>query len=204
MVFSKSLAFAIPFLLRLVVAAVGDEEFVFNGFNDSSGWTLQGSAVVLPNGILNLGATNSSSVAYPNSLAFYPSPFQMRNLTDSSTFSFSATFAFAILPYEDSARDGIAFVIAPNTSFTNVTRYDYFGLLDREDSGKSSNHLAYIELDIWCDREFGDIDNNHVGININSLKSSRSSPAGYYMDDPFSDLHPLRLSSGKVMQVWID
>jgi hypothetical protein len=214
MMFSKSLAFAIPFLLPLVLATIADEEFVFNGFNDSSGWDLQGSAVMLQNGILSLGTTNAS-IVQPKSHAFYPSPFQMRNLTDSSIFSFSATFAFAILPSDDdespsslygysSVRDGITFVIAPNTSFTNVTSYGPFGLLDPKDNGKSSNHLVYIELDIRYNREFGDIDDNHVGVNINSLNSSRSSPAGYYTEDPFSDLQPLRLSSGKEMQVWID
>jgi len=214
MMFSKSLAFAIPFLLPLVLATIADEEFVFNGFNDSSGWDLQGSAVMLKNGILGLGTTNAG-IVQPKSHAFYPSPFQMRNLTDSSIFSFSATFAFSILPSNcdespnslyrySSTDDGITFVIAPNTSFTNVTSYGSFGLLDPNNNGKLSNHLVSIELDIRYNREFGDIDDNHVGININSLNSSVSSPAGYYTDDTFSDLHPLRLSSGKEMQVWID
>ncbi|XP_066393237.1 L-type lectin-domain containing receptor kinase SIT2-like [Miscanthus floridulus] len=214
MMFSKSLAFAIPFLLPLVLATIADEEFVFNGFNDSSGWDLQGSAVMLKNGILSLGTTNAR-IVQPKIHAFYPSPFQMRNLTDSSIFSFSATFAFSILPSNcdespnslyrySSTGDGITFVIAPNTSFSNVTSYGSFGLLDPNDNGKLSNHLVSIELDIRYNREFGDIDDNHVGININSLNSSVSSPAGYYTDDTFSDLHPLRLSSGKEMQVWID
>jgi len=214
MMFSKSLAFAIPFLLPLVLATIADEEFVFNGFNDSSGWDLQGSAVMLKNGILSLGNTNAG-IVQPKSHAFYPSPFQMRNLTDSSIFSFSATFAFSILPSDcdespnslyrySTTDDGITFVIAPNTSFTNVTSYGSFGLLDPNNNGKLSNHLVSIELDIRYNREFGDIDDNHVGININSLNSSVSSPAGYYTDDTFSDLHPLRLSSGKEMQVWID
>ena len=212
--FSKSLAFAILFLPPLVLATIADEEFVFNGFNDSSGWDLQGSAVMLKNGILSLGNTNAG-IVQPKSHAFYPSPFQMRNLTDSSIFSFSATFAFSILHSNcdespnslyrySSTGDGITFVIAPNTSFTNVTSYGSFGLLDPNNNGKLSNHLVSIELDIRYNREFGDIDDNHVGININSLNSSVSSPAGYYTDDTFSDLHPLRLSSGKEMQVWID
>jgi len=158
MMFSKSLAFAIPFLLPLVLATIADEEFVFNGFNDSSDWDLQGSAVMLKNGILSLGTTNAG-IVQPKSHAFYPSPFQMRNLTDSSFFSFSATFAFSILPSDgdespnslyrySSTGDGITFVIAPNTSFTNVTTsYGSFGLLDPNHSGKSSNHLVYIEID---------------------------------------------------------
>ena len=71
MMIFKNLLCAILFLLPLVLAAVTDEEFVFNGFNGSSGWALQGSAVMLPNGILSLGATNSASIAYTKSLRQY-------------------------------------------------------------------------------------------------------------------------------------
>jgi len=50
--------------------------------------------------------------------------------------------------------------------------------------------------------EFDDINDNHVGIDINDLKSANSTPAGYYDDyDRFRDLS---LSSGYPMQVWID
>ncbi|XP_066389352.1 L-type lectin-domain containing receptor kinase SIT2-like [Miscanthus floridulus] len=214
MMFSKSLAFAILFLLPLVFAAI--DEFVFNGFNGTAGsWVLDGSAVILPTGVLSLAATNSvhnnDESFYSPSHAFYPSPFQMRNLTDGSLLSFSATFVFAILPSNQSPYrlprngDGIAFFLAPNTSFTTLrTSYGSFGLVDIDDSGKSANHLLYIELDTTYDSMFDDIDDNHVGINVNSLNSSRSSPAGYYTAGPFSDLHPVRLSSGKEMQVWID
>ncbi|CAO2148172.1 unnamed protein product [Urochloa humidicola] len=137
----------------------------------------------------------------------------MRNDTDGSMFSFSATFVFAIRPsqnvwpplYNHSTGDGIAFVLAPTTSFTTVaTSHGSFGLLALDDNSKPSNHLLFIELDTTYNTEFGDIDDNHVGINVNSLNSSRSSPAGYYTDDPLSDLHSLRLSSGKEQQVWID
>ncbi|CAO1948849.1 unnamed protein product [Urochloa humidicola] len=133
----------------------------------------------------------------------------MRNLTDGSLLSFSATFAFAIPPSDDQLSDslynGLAFVLAPTASFPpRATTSGSFGLLDLKDDGKPSNHLLYIELDTAYNSMLDDIDDNHVGINVNSLKSSRSSPAGYYTDDPFSDLHPLRLSSGKEMQVWVD
>jgi len=214
MMFSKSLAFAILFQLPLVFAAI--DEFVFNGFNGTAdGWVLDGSAVILPTGVLSLAATNSVHNDYESfyspSHAFYPSPFQMRNLTDGSLLSFSATFIFAILPSNQSPYslprkgDGIAFFLAPNTSFTSLrTSYSSFGLVDIDDNGKSANHLLYIELDTTYNSMFDDIDDNHVVINVNSLNSLLSSPAGYYMTGPFSDLHPLRLSSGNEMQVWID
>ncbi|GJN10346.1 hypothetical protein PR202_ga28433 [Eleusine coracana subsp. coracana] len=188
----KSSICAILFLLPLIFST--DDGFVFNGFNGSSGWVMDGGSDVLPNGILALGN------------AFYSSPFQMRNHSDGSVFSFSATFAFVIPPATGSGRDGIAFVLAPNISLSTVRTYGggMFGLLSPGDNGNPSNHLLCIELDTLYNEKFADIDDNHVGIDANSLNSSRSSPAGYYTDNPFSDLHPLRLSSGREMQVWID
>ncbi|TVU40981.1 hypothetical protein EJB05_14467, partial [Eragrostis curvula] len=210
----KSSACAILFVLPLALAAAN--EFVFNGFNGTTEWAIDGSAAILPNGILSLAPTNidtSKVRSISRSHAFYSSPFQMRNLTDGSIFSFSATFAFVILPSNPfpyrrfSTGDGIAFVLAPGTSFSTApANYGSgaFGLFNLSDNGNSSNHLLCIELDTNYNEEFDDIDDNHVGIDVNSMNSSRSSPAGYYTDEPFSDLHPVRLSGGKEMQVWID
>ena len=39
-----------------------------------------------------------------------------------------------------------------------------------------------VELDTIQNKEFGDINNNHIGINLNGLNSSTSQPAGYYDD----------------------
>uniref|UniRef100_I1Q7U7 Protein kinase domain-containing protein n=1 Tax=Oryza glaberrima TaxID=4538 RepID=I1Q7U7_ORYGL len=178
------------------------DKLVFNGFSNSS-LVLDGSAAVLPNGILKLA--NGSSYAYTKGHAFFPSPIQLRNSTEGSIFSFSATFIFAMLhtlPLEEG--DGIAFFLAAHTNFTGTGISGDFGLPAEDDNGKSLDHILSIELDTLHNERFGDIDDNHVGININSLNSSQSSPAGYYTDEPYSILHPLRLKSGEEMQVWID
>ncbi|CAF1803834.1 unnamed protein product [Brassica napus] len=47
-------------------------------------------------------------------------------------------------------------------------------------NGDSSNHIIAVELDIHKNDEFGDIDDNHVGININGMRSNISASAGYY------------------------
>ncbi|CAH8265848.1 unnamed protein product [Arabidopsis lyrata] len=72
---------------------------------------------------------------------------------------------------------------------TNTKKHVYGQAFDDEpfpfknstnDNGKSSNHVIAVELDIHKDDEFGDINDNHVGININGMRSNISAPAGYF------------------------
>lgn len=202
--FSSRLVSSVLFMMMIPALTMAVDKLVFNGFSNSS-LVLDGSAAVLPNGILKLA--NGSSYAYTKGHAFFPSPIQLRNSTDGSIFSFSATFIFAMLhtlPLEEG--DGIAFFLAAQyTNFTGTGISGDFGLPAEDDDGsKSLDHILSIELDTLHNEKFGDIDDNHVGININSLNSSQSSPAGYYTDEPYSILHPLRLKSGEEMQLWID
>ncbi|KAL0666008.1 hypothetical protein Bca4012_028712 [Brassica carinata] len=65
------------------------------------------------------------------------------------------------------------------TTLTNTKKHAY-GQAFEENNGDSSNHIIAVELDIHKDDEFGDIDDNHVGININGMRSKISASAGYY------------------------
>jgi hypothetical protein len=77
------------------------------------------------------------------------------------------------------------------------------GLFNDGNNGNASNHILAVELDTVQNNEFGDIDSNHVGININGLNSLNSSSAGYY-DDKSGSFYNLTLMSSEVMRVWID
>ncbi|TMX00623.1 hypothetical protein EJD97_000441, partial [Solanum chilense] len=79
----------------------------------------------------------------------------------------------------------------------------YLGLLNASDIGNFSNHIFAVEFDTVRDFEFGDIDDNHVGININSLESNKSAAAGYFINDQNSK-QDLNLKSGKVILVWVE
>ncbi|GAU38787.1 hypothetical protein TSUD_163620 [Trifolium subterraneum] len=71
--------------------------------------------------------------------------------------------------------------------------------------GNSSNHVFGVEFDTLKSLEFADIDNNHVGIDINDLKSANSTTAGYY--DNYNNewfIRDISLSSGDPIQVWIE
>ncbi|KAK9051702.1 hypothetical protein SSX86_028330 [Deinandra increscens subsp. villosa] len=77
------------------------------------------------------------------------------------------------------------------------------GLFSRAVDGNSSNHVFGVEFDVFRNEEFRDINDNHVGIDVNSLTSVNSSEAGYY-EDQDGGFRTLQLNSGGNYQVWID
>ncbi|CAM8965144.1 unnamed protein product [Rhodiola kirilowii] len=79
----------------------------------------------------------------------------------------------------------------------------YLGLLNSTDNGNFSNHIFAVEFDTVQDFEFRDINDNHVGVNINSMVSSASVAAGFYSDDD-DQARDLNLKSGKTIQAWIE
>ncbi|KAK9154342.1 hypothetical protein Sjap_001822 [Stephania japonica] len=80
----------------------------------------------------------------------------------------------------------------------------YLGLFNSTTNGEPSNHVVAVELDTIYSSEFGDINNNHVGIDINSLRSVESIPAGYYDDNNNGGFRNLSLIGGETMQAWIE
>ncbi|KAK5804254.1 L-type lectin-domain containing receptor kinase IV.1-like [Gossypium arboreum] len=186
-------------LLLISFAAAEDVSFIYNGFR-SANLNLDGIAELTSNGLLKL--TNKTMQQKGN--AFYPHLVDFKNSTNGSVFSFSSTFVFAILPeYPTLSGHGIAFVIAPTKGLPGSLPSQYLGLFNESNNGNDTNHVVAVELDTIQSKEFGDINDNHVGIDINGLKSATSFPAGYYEDDSH-DFKNLTLISGKQMQVWVE
>lgn len=172
----------------------------YNGFNEvGTNITLNGVAGIDKNGIIQL--TNKTSRLLGQ--AFYSSPLRFKSSPNSSASSFSTSFAFAIDPeYPKLGGHGLAFVISPTKDLKSLPS-QYLGLLNATDIGNFSNHLFAVEFDTVQDFEFDDIDDNHIGIDINSLKSNASETAAYYADDGLTK-QGLNLTSGKTFKAWID
>ncbi|KAJ6832856.1 L-type lectin-domain containing receptor kinase IV.2-like [Iris pallida] len=177
-----------------------DDSFVFNGFRGAN-LSLDGFASVVPDGLLVL--TNWSTQAKGH--AFHPKPFKFKSdTTPGTTLSFSTTFVFAIIPeYSYVSGHGMAFVISHTTDFSTALPTQYLALFNLSDNGNATNHVLGIELDTIVNAEFQDINNNHVGIDVNSLNSTNSTGAGYY-DDSTGAFQNLTLASSVPMQIWVD
>ncbi|KAF5471639.1 hypothetical protein F2P56_008416 [Juglans regia] len=202
MAVSPNLIMALPLILILSLVASQDTSFSYHGFR-SANLSLDGMANITSDGLLEL--TNTST--FQTGHAFYPSPISLKNSSNGNAFSFSSTFVFAIIPNPDYSipiGHGLALVIAPTRGLPGGASAQYLGLFNFTNNGNSSNHVVAIELDTFHNQEFGDINNNHVGIDINGLRSNISAPVEYYVDDNSRVRSSLDLVSGQQMQVWVE
>ncbi|KAJ6821753.1 L-type lectin-domain containing receptor kinase IV.1-like [Iris pallida] len=190
-------------LLHLSEIATSSEldAFTFSGFNGAGYLSLDGLSSITSDGLLLLTDTTKQSMGH----AFRPAPLNFRSPTG-KLLSFSTTFVFAIAPqYPDFTSDGMAFLVSRTNNLSAATPNKYLGLFNPNNNGNTTNRILAVELDTLQNPEFQDIDNNHVGIDINGLTSISSYAAGYYYSaGPAVMFSNLSLSSGQPMQVWID
>ncbi|KAI3954620.1 hypothetical protein MKW98_019751 [Papaver atlanticum] len=198
--------------------------FIYNGFKDASSDLSFGNANfsvadITSNGVLRL--TNRDDGTYQIGHAFYSHPLRFKNTKQNSystksseknitstrggsVFSFSTSFIFSIVPESPGLRgQGISFVIAPQADVPGVKSSDVPGLFDTRNNGQPTNTIFAVELDTIHNREFDDIQGDHVGIDINNLRSVTSKPSGYYTDNN-NGFHSLSLISGDLIHVWIE
>ncbi|CAL5089899.1 unnamed protein product [Urochloa decumbens] len=188
-----SLVFNIPSFVN------ANHQFVYSRFNGVN-LTLDGMASITPNGLLEL--TNGTLRLKGH--AFHPTPFNFRKKPNGPVQSFAVTYIFAIYCIHSAVcGHGIAFLIAASNNFSDALPAQYMGLANGSNNGNATNHFFAVELDTNKNDEFKDINNNHVGVNINGLNSVNSSNAGYY-DDNSGNFHNLTLASYKMMQVWVE
>ncbi|XP_052171914.1 L-type lectin-domain containing receptor kinase IV.1-like [Diospyros lotus] len=188
--------------ILLSSAAIEEEEgvgFAFQGFR-SDNLSLDGIAEIKPDGLLALTNGTIQKAGH----AFFPAPLDFKASSNTSAFSFSTTFVFAIsAQYSTLSGHGIAFVIAPTRGLPGALPSQYLGLFNEANNGNSTNHVFAVELDTIQSTEFHDIDNNHVGVDVNGLDSVKAHTAGYYQNGR-EDFQRLNLISGKKMQVWVE
>ncbi|KAL3820471.1 hypothetical protein ACJIZ3_006376 [Penstemon smallii] len=184
---------SILFIQTQLTSAV---DFIFNGF-DSSNISLYGNSTI-ESRILTL--TNDSTFSIGRAL--YPSRIRTKEPNSSFVLPFSTSFIFAMAPYKDRLPGhGLVFMFVPHEGIQGASSAQNLGLFNFTNMNPSS-HIFGVEFDVFENEEFRDINDNHVGIDVNSLISLSSYEAGYWGND--NSFERLRLNNGRNYQVWID
>ncbi|KAK1276501.1 L-type lectin-domain containing receptor kinase IV.1 [Acorus gramineus] len=193
-------------ILARLASSTDDDDFLFHGFRDAKNLSLDGAAEITQDGLLKL--TNTTVRLKGHAFHTFPLRFHGSRGGGNTTVvsSFSTSFVFAIVPmYSQLGGHGITFAVSPSKDLSWSLPIQYLGLFNVTDVGSSSNHMFAVELDTVQNTEFGDIDENHVGIDVNSLRSVNSSTAGYYGSaGGGGGFKSLSLISGDPMRLWIE
>ncbi|XVE49643.1 hypothetical protein DITRI_Ditri01bG0098100 [Diplodiscus trichospermus] len=199
-------------LLRLMTIATAAASFKtervldYNEFNDShdSSFTFLGGSSRIHGGALQLtpDTTNNDRIdIYHNKAGriMYNKPFRLWSTNDTLA-SFSSFFLINIYREENwtTAGHGLAFLIAPNISSIPETSHgQWLGLTNARTDGSKDNKIVAIEFDTARQPEISDPDDNHIGLDINSVKSVKVAS----LNDYNITLSP---EIGTNYSVWVD
>ncbi|KAL7136344.1 hypothetical protein ABFS83_10G023700 [Erythranthe nasuta] len=190
-VFSSSRYFLAFLLLNLFLKVINGEPnitFSFKNFvkdsNFGSQLSLFGDAKVAND---NTSIQMSGSGVFTSGRFICKKPINLVEGKSRKMVSFSSYFAFSMSKEKG---DGLAFVMLPFGFPLNLFDGGSMGML-----GERKTKFLAVEFDTFKDEKYGDVNSNHVGLDVESLVSVKVSNASSVS---------LLLNSGDKLQAWID
>ncbi|KAK6934051.1 Legume lectin domain [Dillenia turbinata] len=132
----------------------------------------------------------------------------LAHFTSSTEFNFNGFNHNDLLFYVSSSSwPGLVFIFVPTKGINGASSAQNLGIFNFSNDGDPNNHVFGVEFDVYENPEFNDINDNHVGIDLNFLTSVASYKAGHWVNDTSDEeksFRELKLNYGKNYQVWID
>lgn len=121
----------------------------------------------------------SGRALLPRKFKLWDGDFKSINKSSKTLASFNSSFEINIFrPDNQTAGEGLAFIIAPNLDLPLNSYGEYLGLTNASTDGDDKNKLVAVELDT-AKQDF-DPDDNHVGLNLNSVRSVNTTSLSRY------------------------
>ncbi|PRQ25256.1 putative protein kinase RLK-Pelle-L-LEC family [Rosa chinensis] len=184
MVFSQRLSiiyFVFTFAIIFVASAADPRQFPFTTFSEK---TDQSIFHFTPYSSIDQGAlqltpdSENAEVSFSNKSGriMYHKPYRLwssDNEDDDGVASFNSTFVMNFYREKDwIAGEGFAFLIASDWNMPEQSYGQWLGLTNAATDGNATNHMVAIEFDTR--KQDFDPDDNHIGLNINSVRSSKT------------------------------
>ncbi|KAF7129802.1 hypothetical protein RHSIM_Rhsim10G0190100 [Rhododendron simsii] len=175
----------LPLLLSLLTAGpppvsakLKTSNIQFDYFNDTynlgKAFQVDSTATIHNDALqVTMDSVNSAALTDQAGRILYKSPFKLwegQNDTD-RVASFNASFLVNIYRVDNSTPgEGLTFVVAPDLNLPANSYGGYLGLTNSATDGDKANNFIAVELD--TSKEDFDPDSNHVGLDINSVRSN--------------------------------
>ncbi|KAK6118402.1 hypothetical protein DH2020_047819 [Rehmannia glutinosa] len=118
------------------------------------------------------------------------------NVSRPHVASFNSSFLINVYRLRnDTTGEGLAFVIAPNLLLPPNSFGQFLGLTNSMTDNRADNRLVAVEFDTF--KQYFDPDDNHVGINVNSIESIKTE----YLTPHNITISPI---GAKFYNVWVD
>ncbi|KAM0849252.1 hypothetical protein ACQ4PT_053841 [Festuca glaucescens] len=132
-----------------------------------------GSAIA--NGSLQVVVPNTGDLNQRSGRVVYTKEtLKLWNRKQGVPTSFRTQFTLNILP-QDETGEGMAFILTNNPSLPMNSSGQWLGICNKKTDGAPTNRIVAVEFDTRKSYE-DDLDGNHVGLDLNSIKSANQYP----------------------------
>jgi serine/threonine protein kinase len=111
--------------------------------------------------------------------AFYKKPFRLWSKSKDVSASFNTTFVLNIKNETDPGGEGLAFILAADTTLPGGSDGQWLGIVNATTNGSPQVNVVAVEFDTRKSYP-EDLDDNHVGLDVNSIYSIKQVSLGDY------------------------
>lgn len=125
---------------------------------------------------------SGGSITNLSGRAFYKEPFKLwgkRKHGGRIRSSFNSTFVLNISPRSFPGGEGVAFVLAADSNLPENSQGQWLGIVNANTNGNPQAEIVAVEFDTRKSYP-GDVDGNHVGLDVNSIYSIKQVPLGSF------------------------
>ncbi|EEF31672.1 ATP binding protein, putative [Ricinus communis] len=196
-------SWAIKFFLKIAllgsaVISVECLSFTYPKFETENETDLiRHNSYIVLNAIQVTPDVSGGSITNLSGRALYKEPFKLwgksKKGISRTRASFNSTFVLNISPRTNPGGEGVAFILTEDSDLPENSQGQWLGIVNENTNGNSQAKIIGIEFDTR--KSFPrDVDDNHVGLDVNSIYSIRQEPLG---------IHGVDLSAGIDVMVQI-